>query len=193
MNFYPLFLNLENKQAVIFGAGKVGLRKAKALLKSGASVKVSSLEFSLEFKTLARRNRRLRLVAGKQRPESLLKKADLVFLATSETAWNKKMAQKCRREKIWVNVADNPRLCDFFVPSRLKKGNLDIAISTGGSSPYLAKQLRQELDRRLRPEALKVLGKIGVLRRELKRKINHQNERLEFLKGKLNKKIKFLN
>ena len=190
MNYYPLFLNLKNKKAAVFGAGKVALRKIKTLLEAGARVEVSSLGYLPEIKRLALHEPSLRL-KPKAAADALLKDAALAFVATSNRAQNKRLAEICRRKKILVNVADDPGACDFIVPSHLKKGPLELAISTGGASPLLARKFRQEISRRLRPEAVRMISRMRKVRDQVMRKTS-RNGRKKFFENKIGKKFQFL-
>ena len=191
MNRYPLFLNLKGKKAAVFGAGRVALRKIKLLLQSGAQVEVSSRDYLKEVRSLAKRYPKLRL-----RPNgsisALLKNAGLAFAATSDSELNERIAHECHRKKIWVNVADSPALSDFFVPAYFKKGRLELAISTGGTSPLLAKKLREELAKKIRPEALRLLNRMNRFRGVVLGSFASQKARRRFLEEKIGKDFHFL-
>lgn len=191
MRHYPLFMNLEGKKAVVFGAGAVALRKIKSLLKGGARVDVASRDYSKAVMALSRRSPKLQLRRSAP-PSSLLKDAVLVFAATSDARFNQKIARLSRRKKIPVNVADEPRLSDFFVPAHFKKGKLEIAISTGGVSPLLAQRLRRELFQKIRPEAIRLLNRMKNFRRLAFSTLPSQKGRKRFLEQKLGRDFHFL-
>lgn len=191
MNRYPLFLNLQGRKAAVFGAGKVALRKIKLLLQSGAKVEVMSREYAPEIQRLASVCADLKL-KSKASIAAILKNAALAFAATSDQKFNERVAGACRKKKIWVNVADRPDLCDFFVPSFFKKGKLEIAISTGGASPILARKLRQELSRKIRPEAVRLMDQMSRARVRAAGKIASQKERSRFLEKKIGGGFQFL-
>lgn len=146
---YPLFLNLKGRKVAVFGAGKVATRKVKRLLEMGAKVEVMSREYSEELKQISRKNPSSLKLNPKSSIHSLLRNASLGFVATSDPKFNRKAAAACRRRGIWVNVADRPQDCDFYVPSLVRKNGFQIAISTGGRSPEHAKQLRMRLEKSL--------------------------------------------
>lgn len=191
MNQYPLFMNLAGKKAAVFGAGTVALRKIKSLLKSGARVDAASRDYSKSIMALARRNPKLKLQRSAL-PSSVLSGAVLAFAATSDARFNRKIAAICRRKKIPVNVADDPRLSDFFVPSHFKKGKLEIAISTGGVSPLLAQRLRRELFQKIRPEAIRLLSRMKDFRRLAFSTLDSQKARKDFLEEKIGTDFNFL-
>ncbi len=187
----PVFLNLQGKKAVVFGAGRVAFRKIKDLLKSGAKVEVTSRDFSPSIMKLAKKNFRLRLKSNLSLT-ALLKGADLAFVATSDASLNQQFALCCRQKKILVNVVDHPELCDFFVPSFMKKGKLELAISTGGASPLLAKKFREELAKRIRPEAIRLLDRMSQLRRKAKLEIANHKKRRDFFGKQIHADFHFL-
>jgi len=159
---YPLFLNLEGERCLVFGGGKVALRKIQALLKRGARVTCVSKEFCAPVKKMKiKRIRDSRI---------FLNGARLVIAATSDRAFNARVVRECRRRKIWVNVVDDPALCDFTVPAVMERGPLQIAISTGGASPLFAKRLREALEKAIPESTGKVLEKIGRIRERALRK-----------------------
>ena len=174
---YPLFLNLKGQKCLVFGGGEVALRKIKALLKRGANVTCVSREFSKELKRLAGAGLVPARLRTPRRGAPLLKLkyshgnyislngARLVIAATSERDFNARVAKACRRKKIWVNVVDEPELCDFYVPAVVERGPLQIAISTAGASPLFAKRLREELEKVIPASTGKLLEKLGKMRR----------------------------
>lgn len=139
MVHYPIFLNLQDEPVLVVGAGKIALRKTKGLLSSGARITVVSPELREEFLTLpVRRLKRRFRVAD-------LKGVALVFAATNDRAVNHRIAAAARRLRIPANIADCAAECTFIVPARVERGIVQIAISTGGVDPKLAKKLRKML------------------------------------------------
>ena len=143
MSYYPIFLDLTGKPVLIVGAGKVALRKAKGLLEAGAKVTVVAPRTEPEFATLG-----VILHRRKFRPADLLG-AVLTFAATDDRRVNHAVMLAARRRGIPVNVADARDECSFIVPSRITRGNVQIAISTGGESPRLAAALRRKIEENL--------------------------------------------
>ncbi len=142
--FYPVFLKLQGKKCVIVGAGEVAERKAAKLLECGALVSVIGREATPGLKDMARKGG-LELVAADY-CEKLIKGACLVISATDDPAVNQSVSRAAGREGIPVNVVDDPELCDFIVPSVVERGLLQLAISTGGASPALARKIRLKLE-----------------------------------------------
>ncbi len=178
---YPLFLKLEGERCLVFGGGKVATRKIRSLLKRGALVTCVSKDFSKAIRNWAKNTQRdqtrgltpfgvpLRLKRIREEKKISLNGAKLVIAATSDRDFNARVAQVCRRKKIWVNVVDDPKLCDFYVPAVLERGPLQVAISTGGASPFFARRLREELEKALPASTGKMLEKLGKIREKARR------------------------
>ncbi len=139
--FYPIYLDVKDKKCVIVGGGKVAYRKVCSLKEAGAEVVVVSPETCPEMA-----NEEGLTLVKKNYDESILDGALLVIAATDNEAVNKKAALDARKRNIIVNVVDHPELCSFIVPSTINRGDLCISISTGGSSPAVAKSIREELE-----------------------------------------------
>jgi len=136
---YPIFLNLKNREVLVVGAGKVGLRKVRGLLEAGAQVIVVAPVFDPEFEALP-----VRIVRRRFRDSDLAAVA-LVFAATDSREVNRRVGALAKRKGILANIADSASECDFLVPARVSKGAVQVAISTGGTSPQLASELRKKL------------------------------------------------
>lgn len=147
VSFYPVFLDLRGRPVLVVGAGRVGLRKIRGLVEAGAQVTVVAPEGRPELSQLPVRWRRRRFRRSDVRGHVL------VFAATDQRAVNQMVAEEARRLGAWVNVADNVDECDFLVPARVRRGDLQIAVSTGGQSPRLAAELRRKLEGLLAAEA----------------------------------------
>lgn len=157
IKYYPAFLNLKGKYCVVIGGGRIAERKIRALLRAGASVTVISPVITKNIKSLVQKNK-VKLLQRNYRKGDL-KKAFLTIAATSSKELHAKIA---REFKGLLNVVDEPELCNFIVPSVVKRGPLTIAISTSGASPAMAKTIRKEIES-LYPE------EIGLYINELKR------------------------
>lgn len=140
MIYYPVFLNLAGKRVLVAGAGPVALRKVRGLIEAGALVTVVAPEALGEFGALPVRLLRRRFRASDVRA------AALVFAATNDRRVNRRVAEAARRYGIPVNVADSAAECGFIVPARIHRGEVQIAVSTGGRSPRLAAALRRKIE-----------------------------------------------
>ena len=160
---YPIFLNLDGKRCVIVGGGAVANRKARKLLQARAEVVAISPEVKPELESVATEVRR--------RPyrEGDLEGASLVFAATNRREVNAAVTREARGRGIPVNVADEPSEGDFALPSVLRRGQLQVAVSTGGASPTLARRVRYELESAFGSEWAGVVEALGKARRDGRR------------------------
>jgi uroporphyrin-III C-methyltransferase/precorrin-2 dehydrogenase/sirohydrochlorin ferrochelatase len=143
-------LGLKRRRCLIVGGGAVALRKVVALIDEGAEVTVVAPEVVERLEALAREGR-IRLELRTYRPGEAAGHA-LVFATTDERETNRQVAEDAEAAGVWVNVADDPALCGFHVPSRIRRGPLEIAVASGGAAPFATRRLRQVLERRLTAE-----------------------------------------
>ena len=178
MNYYPAFLNLEGKKAVVVGGGKVAERKVLTLIKAGAELTVVSplLTGRLQKEKEAKR---LRHISRTYRPGDL-KDSFLVIAATDSPEVNRKVAGDA---PALVNVVDVPCECNFIAPSVVKRGPLVLAISTSGTSPAFAKAIRKEIEKSYGTVFSEYLGFVKVLRSRAMREITDTVVREKFLKS----------
>lgn len=147
---YPLFLRLYGRRCVIVGAGRVAARKAADLLRRGAQVTVIADRVGPE---LARLLETANLECHERRYErGDLAGAFLAFAATDDRETNAEVAAEANARGIPVNVADDPGASDFLVPATVERGELCLAVSTGGASPALAQHIRKQLEQTFGPE-----------------------------------------
>ena len=178
MKIYPICLvGLEQRRAVVIGGGSVAARKAEALLEAGANVQAISPDFCQAFLALSSYPN----LQWVQRPyqEGDLDSAFLVIAATDEAAVNQAVYQAARRAGCLVNVVDDPQHCDFILPAVVEHGPLKVAISTGGTSPALARRLRQILAEAIGPEYGALAELLGELRPELQSRFPPGEARLQ--------------
>ncbi len=163
--YYPIFLKVEQKLCVVIGGGTVAERKITSLLEAGARVKVIAPEVTERIKTLAREGK----IIWEERPyrSGDLKDAFLVIAATNNPQVQEEVFAEAEERKIFCNVVDKPALCSFIVPSVVKRGRLQIAISTSGASPALAKRLREQLEELFGPEYAEYLELMAAWRKEI--------------------------
>lgn len=146
-SLFPLFADLRDREVVVIGGGTVARRKVQALLDAGAIVTIGAPELEPQLAawaaagTLRHRRGHFRL--------SWLRGAWLVVAATDDAAINKAVAAEAQRRRIWVNVVDDAALSSVQIPARIERGPLQIAISSGGAAPMLARHLRERLETQL--------------------------------------------
>jgi len=162
MKSYPVCLCLQGEPCLVVGGGGVGERKALDLLAAGARVTVVSPEFTPGLAELAARGR-LTCVPGPFAPEHLEGMA-LVIAAAGDPDANRAVAAAARQRRLPVNIVDAPELGTFIVPATVRRGHLTIAVSTGGASPALARQVRRQLEDWFGPEYEPYLSLLARLR-----------------------------
>jgi precorrin-2 dehydrogenase/sirohydrochlorin ferrochelatase len=141
---YPLFLNLAGQNCLVVGGGTVAERKVLTLLDYGTRVNIVAGEVTSNLSELVK-NGRLNFRQGTYRPADLTG-VRLVIAATNQKEVNRQVAKDCFKNNILVNVVDDPEYSNFFVPAVVKRGFLQIAVSTSGKSPLLAKKIKEELE-----------------------------------------------
>ena len=165
MSLFPMFLKLENKDCLVIGAGSIGEPKIRSLLVAGARVRVIAPEARQAVQGWAR----AAVITWQQRKfdPADLEGVFLVVAATSLPEVNESVFQEAHRRGILCNAVDDPERCDFFYGALVRRGRLQVAISTGGQSPALAQRLRREFEARIRPEYAGWLERLGRVRRKL--------------------------
>ena len=166
--YYPLFLNVKGRECVVISGGEVALRKAEVLLGYGAKVKVISPCICAELAELGRQNSFCILERKYQTGD--IEGAFVAIAATDDNEINELVVGEARQKSVLINVVDDAEKSDFIVPSCLRRGDITIAVSTGGKSPALARKLRLKLETELCDEYALLANIIGEVRRELKRK-----------------------
>ncbi len=182
--YYPVFLNLKGKRAVVVGGGKVAERKILSLLKAGSDVKVISpyLTKRLEKEKLSGRIK----YTPRQYRKGDLESAFLVIAATDSGVINERVSKDA---PCLVNVVDTPHLCNFIVPSIVNRGLLTIAVSTSGVSPGLSRSIRKELEKLYGPEFANYLKSVKVIRAKALKLIQDKKKRGELLKAIASEKM----
>ena len=173
--FYPVYLNLKGKRAVVIGGGEVAERKVESLLETGALISVVSPEVTPRLSALADEKR----VELHKRPyrRGDCSGAALVLSATDDADVSTAVWNEARTMGTLVNTADQPSLCDFIMPAVVRRGDLTIAISTSGTSPALAARLRGRFSRMLGPEYERLLDLLARARPEIRRRVQHERNR----------------
>lgn len=144
MGFYPVFLDLTDRLCLVIGGGAVAERKVEGLLRAGGVVTVISPALTERLNVWVKEGK-VRHVTRRYRMGDLTGYR-IAFAATSNVEVNRAVYAEGRRTGVWVNAADDPSNCDFILPSVLRRGELVVAVSTGGKSPALAKAIREELE-----------------------------------------------
>ena len=177
---FPVFLQLNELHVLLVGGGKVGLEKLTALLENSpkATVTIVAREISADVRHYVANYPRIQLLE-RAFEETDLNGVDLVVVASNNPELNLRIRKECRSRHLLINVADKPDLCDFYLGSIVKKGNLKLGISTNGKSPTIAKRMKELLNEALPEEIDETLTDMSQLR--------------DLLKGDFNEKVKALN
>ncbi len=141
---FPLFVQLAGRGVLVVGGGAVAARKVQALLPTGARIRVLAIDVDPQLAELAA-NGRIEVVRGAFAP-AWLDGAWLAFAATGDPAVNRAVADAAQARRIWVNVVDDAELSSVHVPARVERGPMQVAISSGGGAPMLARHLREQLE-----------------------------------------------
>ena len=165
MELFPLFLKLEGRPCLVVGAGPVAESKIESLVRCGANVRVVAPQATQAVREAASNG----TIVWEQHPyqTSDLAGAFLVVAATSSPELHSQIFEQAQRQGVLCNAVDEPERCDFYYPAVVRRGPLQIAISTGGLFPALAHRLRQELELQFGPEYGAWVEEIGRSRKEL--------------------------
>lgn len=165
MSLFPMFLKLEDRHCLVVGAGTIGEPKIRSLLVAGAKVRVIAPEARPAVAEWARLGV-LRWDARSFESKDL----DGAFLAVAATSLrdvNEAVFREAQRRNILCNAVDDPERCDFYYGALVRRGDLLVAISTGGHSPALAQRLRKDLEASISPEYAGWLERLGRIRRRM--------------------------
>lgn len=162
-SLFPMFLKLEGRQCLVVGAGKVGEPKISGLLETGARIRVVSLDATPTVREWARAGF-IELDLRAFSPDDL-DGAFLAIVSTNSRTLNERVYHEAQRRGVLCNVVDVPDLCDFFYPSVVRRGDLQIAVSTAGKSPSLAQKIRQQLEKQYGPAYAAWVQELGETRK----------------------------
>jgi precorrin-2 dehydrogenase/sirohydrochlorin ferrochelatase len=158
-----MFLKLAGRQCLVVGAGKVGEGKIAGALDTGARIRVVSREATAAVREWARAGR-IELELRSFSPEDL-DGAFVAVVATPSPDLNEFVYREAQLRGVLCNVVDVPEFCDFYYPAVVRRGDLQIAISTSGQSPSLAQKLRQQLEQQFGPGYAAWVAELGETRR----------------------------
>ena len=182
MSYFPFFMNIEGKRALVIGGGKSALFKIKKLLPFGVKLEVISTDVLAEIKELEEEGK-LCVKWHSFLEEDLTPTPFFIIVALEEKEEKRRIAHWCREKRILVNVVDEPELCDFYFPSLITKGKCSIGISTSGASPAIAGLLREQIEQ-IVPELMEeFLDWIEEKRTELKEKFPTEKARKQVIRA----------
>lgn len=178
---FPVFLKLETLRLLIIGGGNVALEKLTAVVGNSPATIIRIVAINVQ-EEIYNYSKNISNISIEERPYlfSDLEEADLIIAAVNDIVTSERIRDDAHRAGKLVNVADKPELCDFYLSSIVKKGNLKIAISTNGTSPTIAKRLKEQINEMMPDEIEDVLQNMQILRRgingDFSEKVKHLNE-----------------
>jgi len=187
---FPIFLKLEGRRVLVVGAGSVAEGKIRGLLEARAAVSVVAPQATEQVRYWAAAGVLSWRVAEFE--SSDLEDTLLVVAATSSRELNAQIHQQAQKHGVLCNAVDDPENCDFYYPADVKRGDLQIAISTAGRSPALSQRLRQELEEQFGPEYEEWVRELGEQREKLTIEKLEPNARRDLL-HKIASKEAFVN
>jgi precorrin-2 dehydrogenase/sirohydrochlorin ferrochelatase len=165
MTLFPMFMKLEGRSCLVVGAGTVGEPKINSLVTAGASVRVVALHTTAAVAEWAQAG--AIIWEARAFNSADLDGTFLVIAATNSSDVNAAIFHQARQRNILCNVVDDPEHCDFYYPAVVRRGDLQLAISTKGQSPALAQRIRRELEMQFGPEYGVWLEELGRARQQL--------------------------
>lgn len=179
MRYFPMFLDVENKPILVVGGGEVACRKVDSLLRAGANVTLVSPKVAPYLKELADEDK-LRWVQNFYSSQLISKNYLQVWATTDNPNLNHQVHNDAKKMGILVNVVDDLPYCDFITPSMINRGRIQIAISSGGASPVLVRNIREKLETVL-PQNIGLIADFGASKRNsIKESFPTVDERRKF-------------
>jgi siroheme synthase-like protein len=177
MAYFPMFIEIENKPVTVVGGGNIARHKIEVLLQFKPVIKVISPLFCEEILTLAQQYPENLKLIERNFSDCDIEGATFVVAATDDEELNSHISTICQEKNILVNVVDVKKECSFIFPAIVKKEELVIAISTGGSSPALASRIKQEINDAIPDYYAEVAEFLGEHRDYIRTEFDTQKER----------------
>jgi siroheme synthase-like protein len=171
MAYYPIMLQLQDKECLVVGGGRVALRKVISLLRSGAAVSVVSPIFNSHFRLLACR---ITMIERTFLPDDIKSSLTLVIGATNDFSVNKSVYEQSNMLNIPCNIVDCPEICSFIVPAVIRRGDISVAISTGAKSPRLSRYVKFRIAQTLGPEYATLATYMAEVRNRIRKSFTTQ-------------------
>jgi len=170
MGWYPVVIDMATRPVLVIGGGAVAERKVEGLLAAGAEVTVLAPELTARLLAWAEEGH-LRAVRRAYRAGDL-EGYRVAFAATDDGVVNAAVAREARERAVWLNAADDPGHSDFILPSVLRRGDVVVAVTTGGASPALARAVREELEEYLTDDHAVLASIVTEVRRRVRQRPN---------------------
>jgi precorrin-2 dehydrogenase/sirohydrochlorin ferrochelatase len=165
MSYYPVFLDIKDQKVIIVGGGSVAERKVENLLTYGCRIYITAHHLTQYLNNLVTEGK-IERVEYNEIPAQM-EDAFMAIAATDDPLINREVSVMAKKQRVLINAVDQPDDCSFIVPSAVKRGDLHIAISTGGKSPALAKRIRKELESSFGEEYGILVDIMGLIRKKI--------------------------
>lgn len=167
MGYYPVFIELQDRRCLVIGGGREAQRKVEGLLAADGRVEIISPTLTDDLRRLLDEGK---IVSWQQRDyrDGDVEGYEVVMVATDDGKVNAEVAAEGKRRRIWVNAADDTENCDFILPAVIRRGNITLAASTSGTSPALARRLREELEAYLTEDMPALAELLAEVRNDLR-------------------------
>ena len=165
MPYYPVFLDIKDQKVIIVGGGAVAERKVENLLTYGCRIYITAHHLTYYLTTLVTQGK-IHRVEYNEIPAHM-EDAFMAIAATDDPHINREVSVMAKKQRVLINAVDQPDDCSFIVSSVVKRGDLHIAISTGGKSPALAKRIRKELESHFGEEYGVLVDIMGLIRKKI--------------------------
>ena len=167
MGYYPVFIELQDRRCLVIGGGREAQRKVEGLVAAGGHIDIISPALTEDLQRLLSDGK---IASWQQREyrEGDVEGYEVVMVATDDGAVNAEVSAEGKRRRVWVNAADDTENCDFILPAVIRRGSITVAASTGGTSPALARRLREELEAYLTEDMPALADLLGEVRNDLR-------------------------
>ncbi len=180
MSYFPLFIDLKDKNVLVVGGGNVAFRKIVKLIPFEAKITIVAPKICTDLAMLLEQNKNL---TYKQKLVDIddIKNACIAITATDDSAVNEFVAQNCKNNNIFVNSVDDVDNCSFLFPALIKRDSFVLGCTTSGKAPYLSACLKNMIENDIPENIDEIIENIAILRQELKLKIEEQNIRAKII------------
>jgi uroporphyrin-III C-methyltransferase/precorrin-2 dehydrogenase/sirohydrochlorin ferrochelatase len=178
MDYLPIFLKVEQRPCLVVGGGKVAARKVALLQRAGARIRIVSPQLCDELRELLEQG--VTTHEAREFQDDDLDDCVLVIASTDNKAVNRRVSELATAQRIPVNVVDSPKLCSFIMPSIIDRSPVQIAVSTGGSSPVLARLLRSRLESFVPAAYGRLAELVNDYRQRVKQRFENPDQRRYF-------------
>ncbi|MET3290456.1 bifunctional precorrin-2 dehydrogenase/sirohydrochlorin ferrochelatase [Brevibacillus fluminis] len=174
-SYFPIVIDIHEKKCLVVGGGEVATRKVESLLQAGADVTVISPEAGDGIREWAQDGR----LHWRNEAFSEIDVTEFAFViaATNQSEVNHAVYHAVRQSGGWVNIVDRPDLCNFILPSVVKRGKLTISVSTSGASPGLARKIKQTIEQEIGPEYEEYVDFLARIRQQVLAEVGNHGQR----------------